>query len=125
MRSLLLRFMALCFAIAALGHFRAILLHGWLPYRFAPQPINAFWTALAFLDLLAACLLLWRPRVGLAAGLLIRAADVTVNFYATRLLGSGGWLLDAMRQSQSLFLGFLLGSLPFTWSHSTFAHDKS
>lgn len=118
-RRWLLRFMAVCFAVAALGHFRAILLHGWLPYHFAPAPINAFWTALAFLDLFTACLLLWQPRAGLAAGFLIMATDVAINFYATRLLGSGGWLLDALRQSQSLFLGFLLGSLPLTWGRPT------
>ena len=43
---LLSRFAAACFAIAALGHFRAFLNHGWLPYRFAPLPVNTYWTSL-------------------------------------------------------------------------------
>jgi hypothetical protein len=115
-RKWLLAISAVGFGLAAFGHLRAILLHGWLPYRFAPLPINLFWTMLAILDLLAACLLLWRPRFGLATGLLIMASDVAVNFYATRLLGPDGWSFDAARQVQALFFGFLLGSVHLTWS---------
>jgi hypothetical protein len=42
-----------------LNHAHDIWQGGWLPYEDAPLPINAFWTALAGLDLLAAGLLLW------------------------------------------------------------------
>jgi hypothetical protein len=109
------RLIAICFVIAALGHFRAFLMHGWLPYRFAPLPINAFWTALAFLDLLAAFCLLWYPRIGVVLALLIIASDVVVVFYATRLLGDGSWFLALQRELQWLFFGFILCSVPFIW----------
>jgi hypothetical protein len=56
--------------------------HGWLPYRFAPLPLNAYWTSLTFLDAFAAVLLLWQPRIGLALALLIIASDVALNLFA-------------------------------------------
>ena len=43
---------------------------------------NAYWTALTFLDALAAVLLLLRPRTGLALTSLIIASDVAVNLFA-------------------------------------------
>ena len=112
------RLIAICFVIAALGHFRAFFLHGWLPYRFAPFSINAFWTALAFFDLLAAFCLLFYPRTGVVLALLIIASDVAVVFYATRLLGPGGWFLALQRELQWLFFGFILCSIPFIWRFS-------
>ena len=56
--------------------------HGWLPYSFAPLPLNAYWTVLTFLDALAAVLLLCQPRFGLALALLIITSDVAINLFA-------------------------------------------
>ena len=56
--------------------------HGWLPYHFAPLALNAYCTALTFFDALAAVLLLWQPRTGLALALLIITSDVTLNLFA-------------------------------------------
>jgi len=91
-----------------------IVLHGWLPYRFAPLPMNAFWTALTFLDLLAAACILWRLRVGLIFGVLVLAADLAVILYAMHLFGLGGWPYEIRRLAQFLFFGFLLACLLFT-----------
>src|SRR6266480_7701228 len=111
---LLRSIIAFCFAVAALGHFRMILLHGCLPYRFAPLPMNAFWTGLAFLDLLAAACILWRLRAGLIFGTLLLATDLAVILYAMHLFGLGGWPYEIRRQEQFLFFGFLLACLFFT-----------
>jgi hypothetical protein len=86
------------------------LLHGWLPYRFAPFSINAFWTALTLLDLAVAFFLLWHPPLGMLLALLIMTSDVTAVFYATRLLGSGSGFLALQRELQWLFLAVLLPS---------------
>jgi hypothetical protein len=53
-----------------------------VPYHFAPLALNACWTALTFFDALAAVLLLWQPRTGLALALLIITSDVTLNLFA-------------------------------------------
>jgi hypothetical protein len=106
---------AVCFLGAGLNHLRDIWQGGWLPYESAPLPLNAFWTALAGLDLLAAGLLLWRPKAGVVLALLIMVSDVSINSYAKYGLGFGGWYSDLSLQLQSLFLGFVLGTAPLVW----------
>jgi hypothetical protein len=73
---------SLCFAAAGAVHITDIWRHGWLPYHFAPLPLNAYWTALTFFDAFAALLLLWQPRTGLALALLIITSDVALNLFA-------------------------------------------
>ena len=80
-RSVLLVF-AVCLAGACIIHVGDLWQHGWLPYRFAPLPLNVYWTSLTFFDALAAALLLLRPRTGLALALLIIASDVALNLFA-------------------------------------------
>jgi hypothetical protein len=78
---------ALCLAVASIVHINDLWRHGWLPYRFAPLPLNVYWTALAFLDALAALLLLARPRAGLALTLFVIVSDVGLNLFARFYLG--------------------------------------
>jgi membrane protein HdeD len=111
----LLTVQALCFVAAGLNHAHDIWQGGWLPYGVAPLPINAFWTALAGIDLLAAGLLLSRPRAGVLLALLIMVSDVAVNSYAKYGLGFRGWHTDLSVQLQSLFLGFVAGTAPLVW----------
>ena len=73
---------SVCFAAACAVHLVDLSRHGWLPYHFAPLALNAYWTALTFFDALAAVLLLWQPRTGLALALLIITSDVTLNLFA-------------------------------------------
>jgi hypothetical protein len=73
---------ALCLLGACAVHVADLWQHGWLPYHFAPFPLNAYWTVLTFLDPIAAALLLLRPRTGLAFALLIIASDVMLNLFA-------------------------------------------
>ena len=78
---------ALCLAAASIVHINDVWQHGWLPYRFAPLPLNVYWIVLAFLDALAALLLLARPRTGLALTLLVMVSDVALNLFARFYLG--------------------------------------
>jgi hypothetical protein len=55
---------AICLLGAGLNHVLDIWQGGWLPYGGAPDAMNAYWTALAVFDPLAAALLLFRPRAG-------------------------------------------------------------
>ena len=73
---------SLCLAAACAVHLTDLWQHGWLPYHFAPLPLNAYWTALTFFDAFAAVLLLWQPRTGLALALLIITSDVALNLFA-------------------------------------------
>ena len=73
---------SVCLAAACAVHLADLWRHGWLPYHFAPLALNAYWTVLTFLDALAAVLLLWQPRTGLALALLIITSDVAINLFA-------------------------------------------
>ena len=74
--------LAACFLLACHLHIHGLWQHGWLPYHTAPLPLNGFWTALVLLDLIAAILLLTKPRTGLILSFLIMSADVAVNVFA-------------------------------------------
>ena len=94
-------------------HILDIVKGGFFPYLFAPMPINAYWTSLAGLDLLAA-LSLWRHlRLGLTLTLAIMLSDVMVNSYVT--YGLDIPVSFAPLQAQTLFLGFVLGCVSFLW----------
>ena len=73
---------SVCLAAPCAVHLADLWRHGWLPYHFAPLALNVYWTALTFVDALAAVLLLRQPRTGLALTLLIIASDVTLNLFA-------------------------------------------
>src|SRR5215472_11074951 len=74
--------LAFCLATASIVHINDLWQHGWLPYRFAPLPLNVYWTVLTLFDALAAVLLLWRPRTGLALTLLIISSDIALNLFS-------------------------------------------
>ena len=79
--------LAVCLLAACIIHVSDIWRHGWLPYRFAPLPLNVYWTSLAFFDALAAFLLVVSPRIGLFLALLIITSDVSLNLFARFGLG--------------------------------------
>jgi len=83
---------ACCFAIGGVNHGRDIWQGGLFPYQAVPMPINAIWTALCPLDLAAAVLVWWRPRLAIALGMAILLVDVGVNVCTrgTRLDGGCG-----------------------------------
>ena len=102
------------FGVAAGYHAWDIIRWGFLPYDFAPRPLNAFWTSLTLLDpLVIALLVTGRRRLGLSLAALVMAADVAANAYAFLALGYPEF--GRSLPMQSAFLGFVLGSLPFLW----------
>ena len=103
-----------CFGIGAFNHARDFLARGWRPYAAAPPGVEAFWTALIVLDLGVVALILGgRHRAALLLAAAVMTADVAVNTWVSRALEFG---LGPALQLQTLFLGFILGSLPFAWS---------
>lgn len=112
---------ALCFAAGAFNHGRDFLIRGWRPYRFAPYPAFEFyWSALILLDLAVVVLLLTgRTRPALLLGLAVMVSDVAINVIATHAMGvvAYGWPLLL----QAMFLGFILGSIGFLWTHGRIA----
>lgn len=113
MATMMLGVYVLCFAAGATNHLRDFLARGPRPYAGVPLPLEVFWSALLFLDLCVVVLLLGgRRRAGLALAAAVMIADVAANTTATVLLRwEIGWALVL----QSLFLGFVVGSLPLLW----------
>ena len=116
---------AICLVGAGLNHAFDIWQGGWLPYDSAPGAMNGYWTALAVLDPLAAVLLLIRPRAGLVLTAAIIASDVVVNSYGRYGLGYSGWYYEVSLHMQTLFLGFVVGSLPFAWRGASAAEPAA
>jgi len=117
----LLTVYTVCLVGAGLNHAHDIWQGGWFPYHNAPSAMNCYWTALAVLDPLAAALLWWRMKTGLVLTTAIIASDVAINSCCRYGLGYGGWYCDVSLQLQTLFLGFVVGSLPFAWGRTNCA----
>jgi hypothetical protein len=116
----ILLLLAFCLLGAGFGHVIQLWQGGWLPYRFAPVSLNAYWTALTFFDPLAAVLLLWRPRIGLIAALLIISSDVAINFFARFYLGFH--LSTLALALQSTFLVAIIVVISYARTHQTVAN---
>jgi len=67
------------FMVATVCHVLDIVQGGWLPYRRYALGLNIFWTALTFVDPLAALLLIYRRQAGVCVALAIISIDVAVN----------------------------------------------
>lgn len=103
----------IAFAVGATTHLRDVLITGWAPRSDVTLPVGLFWKALTIIDPLVIALLATRRRAGLALGLLVMIVDVLVNSYIWYGLGVPG--LAFALQLQSLFFGFVLGSIAFLW----------
>jgi hypothetical protein len=67
------------FAVGTVSHVLDIARGGWLPYRQYALALNAFWTALTFLDPLAIAFLVYRRFAGVCLALFIISIDIVVN----------------------------------------------
>jgi hypothetical protein len=72
----------LCFIGAALNHAHDLWRGGFLPYEHVPLAINAFWSTLTLVNLVAVVLLWWRRRAGLVLALVIMILDVSGGLVA-------------------------------------------
>jgi len=106
-----LLFLSACLVGACINHALDLSRYGWLPYRFAPLPLNIYWTSLNFFDALAAILLLCSPRIGLFSALLIIVSDVALNLFAR--FGLGLHLRSLALLLQILFLIAVVGTLVY------------
>jgi hypothetical protein len=106
---------AVCFVGAGLTHAQDMWKGGWLPYDYAPLPANVFSATLVVWDPLAAGVLLWRPRVGVALALLLMVVNVAVNSSVANGQGRMDWYDYVPLQLQTLFLGFVAGAAPLIW----------
>ena len=104
-----------CFSIGVISHAADFLSHGWRPYSFGPPALEAFWTSLVVLNTLVIVLILarWR-RCGLLLAAVVMVTDVSANAFASFALRIPGF--DLALILQAVFLGFVLGSLPFLWT---------
>ena len=110
-----------CLTVVVAGFFTGVVTHGLdflergpRPYAGEPLALEAFWSALLLLDASTVILLLiGRRKAGLILALVIMVVDVAANSVAHHGLGFGAvaWKL----QLQTLFLGFVLGSVGFLW----------
>ena len=109
--------LSVCFTAGSVLHVVDIAHGGWLPYRFAPDLVNMFWSSLAVLDGLTAVLLWTKRRCGLALALAIMLIDVAVNSYT--IYGMGLPLSVVPLLLQSTFLGFVFACVLFLWSDTS------
>jgi len=101
---------ACAFAIATLCHALDIARGGWLPYRQHAFALNAFWTALTFLDPLAIALLVYRRLAGVCLALFIISIDIIVNL----TVGIGEWVQSGHFTFWGLYTQVPVGV--FMWS---------
>lgn len=117
-----LTFYVVCFAIGGINHGRDFLAYGPRPYSWGPPLLEAFWTALIFLDSAVVILLLrGERRAGLALAAVVMILDVAANSYAAFVLAVPGF--GVALPLQSAFLGFVLGSIVFLWRPVTTLQD--
>jgi hypothetical protein len=103
---------ALCLAGAAYNHGKIVAAHGikW-DYGGLPLVVCFFWTALTFIDPLAAILLMTRPMLGLALTVAIIVSDVVINSWVGLTYGFD----IASFLAQALFLIFVIWTVPIAW----------
>lgn len=103
---------ALCLAGVAYNHAKIVAENGikW-DYGGLPLFICLFWTALTFIDPLAAILLMARPMLGLALTVAIIVSDVVINSWVGLKYG-----IDiASFLAQLLFLVFVMLTVRIAW----------
>ncbi len=102
---------AVCLLGAGANHVRILVRHGlWWDYGGVAWPSAAYWTSLTFLDPLAALLLFIRPKVGIAATMLIIASNVVHNLAISAQRAPPGEFLHQLASSPFVLsqIGFLL-----------------
>jgi len=102
----------LCLAGAAYNHARTVAEYG-ITYDYGGLPLFVclFWTALTFIDPLAAIFLLVRPMLGLALTVAIIVSDVVINSWVGLKYGFD----MASFLAQLMFLVFVMLTVRIAW----------
>ncbi|WP_405861340.1 hypothetical protein OG361_38925 [Streptomyces sp. NBC_00090] len=112
-----------CFVAAGLlfvgtvAHVSDLIRHSLRPYAWAPGWLNLYWTSLAFLDPLAAVLLLRGRRTGIDLACAIMATDLAANWYATHDIQGSTLSAQPGLQRLAAFTLLVLATAPFTRRH--------
>ncbi|CAM5657709.1 hypothetical protein GCM10010222_14330 [Streptomyces tanashiensis] len=103
--------------VGAVSHITDLLRHGLRPYEWAPNWLNLYWTSLAFLDPLAAGLLISGRRRGMDLCCAIMATDITANWYAVYGIQHSGLHAQSGLQRLAVFTLLVLLVAPFLRRH--------
>lgn len=111
---------ALAFAFGTCVHVVALLWWGPPPHPILNHPlVYAYADSLTLLDPLVIVLLLRFPRAGLLLAAAIMLTDVGKDYFVQYVYSHAppADAVDYVLQAHTAFLGFVLGSAPFLWSH--------
>ncbi|MCA0979112.1 hypothetical protein LCM19_12120 [Qipengyuania flava] len=107
-----------------MSHAADFIAFGPRPYHWAPAGFEIFWSSLIGLDAVAVALFLARRiRPALLFSAAIMLADVVLNYCCLTILEISQFAVSV--PLQALFLGFVLGSLPFLWPDSAARIDEA
>ena len=115
MKMLVISVLCICLTSGGLTHLYDIYINGFLPYKFVPFWLNAYWTSLGLLDFIAAYLLIRKLKIGIFLMLAIMFSDVIINSCAYYFWGFIDHAFPL--QLQSAFLGFALASSVLLWKN--------
>ena len=112
---------AACLLIGGLNHARILLRHGLFWDYGGVAPASAvYWSSLTILDPLVAALLFVRPRLGIAATILLIVTNVVHNAAVTAQFAPPGEFLARAANfamiSQILFMLFVFATARLAWS---------
>ena len=82
MEKVVVLFLCFCLFIGGATHIFDNLYYGFLPYKFAPEWINVYWSVLGIIDIVGLYLLVKARNAGLVLTLTIMFSDVVINSYA-------------------------------------------
>ncbi|UDM63518.1 hypothetical protein KIJ96_21405 (plasmid) [Pseudoalteromonas piscicida] len=108
---------SLCLALGGVTHIFDNVYFGLLPYKFAPNWVNLYWTSLGIIDFLAIYILLKNRNLGVILTLIIMISDVVINsaaYYSMQVIKD-----PIALQLQTLFLGFCLGACMWLWKSNS------
>jgi hypothetical protein len=100
-------------------HVLALVRFGLVPSPSQPLAFNCFWTALALVDPAIALALVFWPRAGIAAAIVLMIADVAINVIASG--GFGDWPV----WFQSAYGLFVVIAAPCCWKRSSLPAQPS
>jgi hypothetical protein len=117
--ALILAIVAGLLFVGAVSHITDLLCHGLHPYAWAPSWLNLYWSSLAFLDPLAAALLLRGKRRGMDLACAITATDIAANWYAIYSIHNSSLHAQPGLQRLAAFSLLVLSTAPLIRRHLT------
>lgn len=108
---------AILLLVGGAAHISDLIQHGLSPYGWAPGWLNVYWSSLAFLDPLAAGLLVSGRRAGVDLVCAIVVTDIFANWYSTYSVQHSEFLAQPGLQRLTAFTLLVLGTAPILRKH--------